>query len=420
MKIYEILVESQDLQEGPILNKIGSAVGKGVGALAKGVGAVAGGVAGLGGAIKRGFQAGKSTVAGAGDDTGTTAPAGGTAPAKPGAAPAGGTAPAAGGTAPSAGGTAPAAGGTAPAAGGTAPAKPAPKPPGDPKGYNSAAGGTAPAKPVAGGATPAGGAAAGGAAAGTAYAQAQKAIQSLQPKDKQKILSLLQKDPKVQAKVAAPAAGAKPGAAPAGGTAPAKPGAAPAADAAAPAKPGAAPAADAAAPAAAKPPRDKSKDKYNDETGELTAYGAELAAKDKADQQAAAAGKGAFGQMAGQLSKPAADNTMANAPVSKTNTAKPGNPNAAPAADAGENPEKAALDNMKAKNPKLAGMMAQAGMDDQGNDVAAKPKRTRKKAAPDQAEIDASRDRLMGPTSDSVIRRGNLIAEGQLSIFRQR
>jgi hypothetical protein len=26
----------------------------------------------------------------------------------------------------------------------------------------------------------------------------------------------------------------------------------------------------------------------------------------------------------------------------------------------------------------------------------------------------------MGPTSDSVIRRGNLIAEGQLSIFRKR
>ena len=47
MKIHEILVESQDLQEGPILNKIGSAVGKGVGALAKGVGAVAGTGGGL-------------------------------------------------------------------------------------------------------------------------------------------------------------------------------------------------------------------------------------------------------------------------------------------------------------------------------------------------------------------------------------
>ena len=70
MKINEILLESevQHLEEGPILNKIGSAVGKGVGALAKGAGAVAGGVAGLGTAAKKGFQAGKQTVAGAGDD----------------------------------------------------------------------------------------------------------------------------------------------------------------------------------------------------------------------------------------------------------------------------------------------------------------------------------------------------------------
>jgi hypothetical protein len=41
-----------------------------------------------------------------------------------------------------------------------------------------------------------------------------------------------------------------------------------------------------------------------------------------------------MGAMAGQLAKGgAAPNTMANAPVSKTNTAKPGNPNAAPAAE---------------------------------------------------------------------------------------
>jgi hypothetical protein len=70
MKINEILLESevQNLEEGPILNKIGSAVGKGVGTLAKGAGAVAGGVAGLGAAAKKGFQAGKQTVAGAGDE----------------------------------------------------------------------------------------------------------------------------------------------------------------------------------------------------------------------------------------------------------------------------------------------------------------------------------------------------------------
>ncbi len=81
MKLHEIIQE-QDLQEGPLLNKIGSAVGKGVGALAKGVGAVAGGIAGLGAAAKKGFQAGKQTVAGAGDEPeasvgGTSAPSDG-------------------------------------------------------------------------------------------------------------------------------------------------------------------------------------------------------------------------------------------------------------------------------------------------------------------------------------------------------
>jgi hypothetical protein len=83
MKINEILLESevQNLEEGPILNKIGSAVGKGVGAVAKGAGAMAGGVAGLGAAAKKGFQAGKQTVAGAGDDPATDPNA--AAPEKP-------------------------------------------------------------------------------------------------------------------------------------------------------------------------------------------------------------------------------------------------------------------------------------------------------------------------------------------------
>jgi hypothetical protein len=40
---------------------------------------------------------------------------------------------------------------------------------------------------------------------------------------------------------------------------------------------------------------------------------------------------------------------------------------------AGGNPEAAAIAAMKAKNPKLAAMMAQAGLDDQGNDIAAAP-----------------------------------------------
>jgi len=79
MRINDILTESQ-LEEGPLLNKVGAGIGKAAGSVAKGVGAVAGGVAGLGSALKKGFQAGKQTVAGAGDAT--AAPAG-TAPAAP-------------------------------------------------------------------------------------------------------------------------------------------------------------------------------------------------------------------------------------------------------------------------------------------------------------------------------------------------
>ncbi len=63
MRINEILVESQQLDEGP-LGSLAKAVGKGVGGVAKGVGAVAGGIAGIPGAVKKGFQAGKATVQG--------------------------------------------------------------------------------------------------------------------------------------------------------------------------------------------------------------------------------------------------------------------------------------------------------------------------------------------------------------------
>jgi hypothetical protein len=129
MKINELIVESQT-DEG-----LGSMIGKGVGALARGAGAVAGGIAGIGAAAKKGYAAGKATVAGDPDPAAaggapapTTPPAGGTAPTAPpaqGTAPAGGTsAPAQGGFAPAQGGTQPASsGGSAPAqAGGSAPA----------------------------------------------------------------------------------------------------------------------------------------------------------------------------------------------------------------------------------------------------------------------------------------------------------
>jgi len=66
MKINELLTEST-LQEGPKWNKFGQAVGNVAGMAAKGVGAVAGGIAGLGAAAKKGFQAGKAQVAAADD-----------------------------------------------------------------------------------------------------------------------------------------------------------------------------------------------------------------------------------------------------------------------------------------------------------------------------------------------------------------
>jgi len=455
MKINEILIESQ-LQEGPMLDKFGKAVGGVASGVAKGVGAVAGGIAGMGSAFKKGFSAGKTTVAGdeapakpsmvgdlakgLGKDaykgaTGYDLPGQDKASLKKKAAQGGAApAPAATGAAPAAT-TAPAATGTTPAATGAAPATAKP----------------AAAKPAATGAAPA---AAPNPKADTAYAQAQKAIAGLAPKQKSQLVKMLQSDPAVTAAAKAPAAKApasKMANTPVSKTNTAKPG--------------------------------------NPNQAEIDADRAKIMGQpDKVD---AGPGAGAMGAMAGQLAKGGAaePNTMANAPVSKTNKAKPGNPNAAPepgmtadgqphydpatgkgakfdgvtgemtpawkaeqdkqaaakqakaapaqqdaapaapttgqaatqAADAGGNPEQAALDAMKAKNPKLAGMMAQAGMDDQGNDVEPVKKKSgsKKPAAPSQATMDADRERMMGPTSDSIIRTRPMMAEG-FSLFRKR
>lgn len=78
MRINDVLTESKDLQEGPLLNKIGTGIGKAVGSAAKGIGAVGGGLAGVGKAFKKGWEAGKQTVGTGGDDEEddqTTAPA---------------------------------------------------------------------------------------------------------------------------------------------------------------------------------------------------------------------------------------------------------------------------------------------------------------------------------------------------------
>jgi len=136
------------------------------------------------------------------------------------------------------------------------------------------------------------------------YAQVKANIDKLDKKGKQRILQLLQKS------VAAPEQK------PAAGAAPTKPAAG---------KPGASPAAGGTGFG------------YDGNTGLPFNSQAERdagLAKQKADKAAATSapaadpGAGAMGAMAGQLAKGGAaePNTMANAPVSKTNTARPGNP----------------------------------------------------------------------------------------------
>lgn len=214
MRINEILVEST-LEEGPILNKIGSGIGKAAGTVAKGVGAVAGGIAGIPGAVKKGFQAGKSTVAGGGD----TDAGGQAAPAAPG--------------------------GTAPAAG--TQAAPAAKQPGllqkigqaagdfkkgfqqgsgqpaEPSAQAPAAQAPAPtANTQAPAQAPAAGAQQPAAPTGTAYAQVKAGVDKLDKKGKQRILQALQKEvgtPAAKPAAAAPATAPEPAGLQAGGSA---------------------------------------------------------------------------------------------------------------------------------------------------------------------------------------------------------
>ena len=315
MKIHEILVESQQLDEGPLLNKIGSAIGKGVGTLAKGVGAVAGGVAGAGTAMKKGWDAGKAAVGRAGDDEPeTAAPAGAPAAAAPAAAPAAGAAAPVG---------APVGGPTVqPAAGAVNKAGPA---------------GTAPAKPLQGQAkvaadkTAAATAGQDPSAAGqTMYAQVKANIDKLDKKGKQRILQLLQKS------MAAPAAKPAAGTAPAATPAPAAP--EPTAPAAA------APEAPAAEPTAAAP---------------TAAPAAEPTA---APAPAATAPKKTGGRVKGQLSQDPRAVKRREANAAKTKQQAP---------------------------------------------------------AASQAEIDADRERIMGVTSDSIVRRQPMMAES-FSLFRKR
>ena len=404
MKIHEILIESHQLDEGPILNKIGSAVGKGVGALAKGVGAVAGGVAGLGSAVKKGFQAGKATVGGAGDGEEPAADPATTdkrnilqkvRDTMPGSKPTTGTA---------VGGTTQATQ-EPPAAdtdGGTAQVPqqpPAQKKPTSAFGKLSAAAAGQPTDDVP----------AADPKADTAYAQAQKAIAGLQPEQKKEIVTMLQADPKVKAAMTAkpttpdPAAQARIDAAPQG---------------------------------------------YDGETGKPNA-----APEPGKTEPAAEPGAGAMGNMAGQLAKGGAaePNTMANAPVSKTNTAKPGNPNAEPvAAEPTAEPQsggKLTAQQQAAKKAEIlgrrgAGQTAGTTQSGFGNyvkkasgqrivgankdgsvrtvNIKASKINTGNNLSETLAEkIEAERKRIMGPTSDSIIKTKPRLAEG-FSLFRKR
>ncbi len=274
MRIHEILIESQQLDEGPKLDAFGRGVGQVVGGVAKGVGAVAGGVRGAFTALKKGYQSGKAVV-GDDPDPGAGAP-GYTAPVDPAARPVN-TAPVADPKA-------------APAPVADPNAAPAPTPPPTAKDINAAGpDGTALAKPQTG--------AAGAAlaktdavtdkqtstkAGETVYAQVKANIDKLDKKGKQRILQLLQKsmatpDPK-------PTAGAP------------KPGAAPA-----PA--GGAPAADpAAAPANTMANAPVSATNTADPSNPNLAQPAADAAAPAADP---AAGQGAFANVAQQLAKPA-------------------------------------------------------------------------------------------------------------------
>jgi hypothetical protein len=362
MRIQEILIESHQLDEGPILNKIGSAVGKGVGALAKGVGAVAGGVAGLGAAAKKGFQAGKATVASAGDDAdpaagGAAAGAGGAAGAKP-AAGSGGTStkpkgflagvkagqsqglsafndPNVVGSSTPAGSSAGAADDEdpAPTAGATTPPSATDINKAGPKG-------TAQAKPIQGTVAKQAAAKTGAALAGqdqaqagqTMYTQVKANIDKLDKKGKQRILQLLQKSMAAPAAADAPAAG------------------------------------------------------------------------------------GAMGAMAGQLAKGAAPNTMANAPVSKTNTAKPGNPNAAPAAEPAAAPSAdptAAPAAPTKTGGKVAGQVSQT--------PGAIAKRAKRTAASSSKTAGAGAFGQMAKQAQTAgkINTGSLVLEG-FSLFRKK
>ena len=308
MRIHDLLIESDNrLNEGPRWNKFGQAVGNVAGMAAKGVGAVAGGIAGLGAAAKKGFQAGKAQVAAADDGpaTGkpitkkatpsTTGSADGSATAKPTAGKAAGKATGGSSTKPKGFIAGVKAGQNQGLSALNDPNVVGSTSSGSAGGEEDPAGGAAPAgKPAAGGAAPAGKPAAGGAATPPSTTDINKAG----PK------GTAQAKP-IQG-TAAKQAAAKTGAALAGQ--------------------------DQAQAGQTMYSQVKANVDKLDKKGKQRIL--QLLQKSLAAPEAKPAAGGAIGQMAGQLAKGGAvPNTMANAPVSKTNKAKPGNPNLAQAAE---------------------------------------------------------------------------------------
>ncbi len=358
MRLNDIIVESQQLDE-----LTASDIGRGVGKVAKGIGAVAGGVAGIPGAVKKGFQAGKQTVSGAGDDQAAPADAATAEPAaqKPaggglkgvidqfkkgfsqgrGAAPADQTSTAQGGATTAA----------APAQTTAAPAQ---------TNQPAAAAPAAPEKLKAGAtAKPA-----------SNYKQVQAQVASLDKRSKQNLLKLLQKE--------------FPQAAPAQATA------APAAEPA-PAEP---------EQAAAARPQGGGK-----VAGQLSQSPA--AVKKRQNRAAAKAAPAASAE------EPAA------APTAATQNDKyPGLPPGVDAERANAANAKVGLPPIYTQNPDGTWRETDQAKGTWAGDTGgaagitpAKKGRGKKAAAPSQAEIDADREAKMGPTSDSKINTGNPLAE---------
>jgi hypothetical protein len=71
MRIDDIIIENQNLEEGPVWDKtrqVGATIGKGIGGVGQAVGAVAGVPAGIAGAIGKGYRRSRDTIAGGPDE----------------------------------------------------------------------------------------------------------------------------------------------------------------------------------------------------------------------------------------------------------------------------------------------------------------------------------------------------------------